>query len=165
MTTATAGRMAAPIALQYRTSEYLFAKALDGISEADLFRRPTPATNPILWIAGHMADTRVLALRALHESFDLNWGDCFQRGCELRAAASYPSIAEIAEAMKEIGARLYPLLASIEDEQLAQPATGVGVPRAVTLMDEMTLVAWHETYHLGQMGYVRKALGYSALTG
>jgi hypothetical protein len=151
--------------LQYRTSDYLFAKALDGIAESDLYRRPTSVTNHMLWIAGHMADTRVLSLRALHATFDLPWGDCFQRGCEVRADSEYPSIATVADILKTEGTRLSELLASVPDERLMQPATGVGVPRAQTLLDEITMVAWHEAYHLGQLGYVRKALGYSALAG
>ncbi len=165
MNITTARRLAAPIAQQYKTSEYLFGKALDGVTESDLYRRPTAVTNHMLWIAGHIVDTRVLSLRALHATFDLPWGDCFQRGCEVHADSEYPSITTIADIFRAEGTLLAELLASVPDERLLQPATGVGVPRAQTLLDEITLVAWHEAYHLGQLGYVRKALGYSALAG
>jgi hypothetical protein len=39
------------------------------------------------------------------------------------------------------------------------------VPNARTLMHEIAQLAWHDSYHLGQMAYLRKALGFDGLVG
>jgi uncharacterized damage-inducible protein DinB len=36
---------------------------------------------------------------------------------------------------------------------------------AMTLAGELAFFAMHDTYHVGQMAYIRKALGYPGLVG
>ncbi|WP_263351196.1 DinB family protein [Acidicapsa acidisoli] len=165
MTTVYASRAAAPIARMYRINEFFFAQALDGLTDTDLWRRPAENGNPMFWIAGHMVDTRALVPKALGEEFELPWQDQFKRYSKISDPSGYPDIALIRSTMARIGDRISVLLAEVDDEQLSQAATGVGVPNAKTLMDEISQLAWHDSYHLGQMGYLRKALGFQAMVG
>jgi uncharacterized damage-inducible protein DinB len=165
MTTTTRSAVAAPIAMMFRVNQGLVARALDSLTDDELWRRPTDNNNPMLWIAGHVVQTRAALLKLLGEPFDTGWGDLFARGVALQDRARYPSRGDIDSVMRDVTARLHTKLAALDDEQLASPATGPVFPNAQTVADQIAFLALHESYHVGQLAYVRKALGYPALVG
>jgi uncharacterized damage-inducible protein DinB len=130
-----------------------------------LWQRPTDNSNPMLWIAGHVVQTRAALLKLLGEPFDTGWGDLFARGAALQDRARYPSRGDIDPVMRDVTARLHTKLAALDDDQLAGPATGPAFPNAQTVADQIAFLALHESYHVGQLAYLRKALGYPPLVG
>jgi uncharacterized damage-inducible protein DinB len=64
-----------------------------------------------------------------------------------------------------IAERLDARLAAMTEQELARPAAGPQLPGAKTLADQIAFFAFHESYHAGQLGYLRKALGHSAVAG
>jgi uncharacterized damage-inducible protein DinB len=66
--------------------------------------------------------------------------------------------------MRDVSQRLQAKLAALDDAQLAQPPS-MNLPGTKTVADQLALFAFHDSYHVGQMGYIRKALGYPALAG
>jgi uncharacterized protein YndB with AHSA1/START domain len=169
MYAAVAGRTIAaglaPAMLIFKLNTGLLRSALDGLNAEELWRRPTPLTNPMLWIAGHIVQTRASMLRLLGEPFDTGWTDLFSRGAALAESSRYPSRDDIDRINREIINRLKVKFAALTDEDLAAPARGRQVPGAKTVGDQLTFLAFHESYHIGQLAYVRKALGHSALAG
>lgn len=159
---ATYCAVAAPIAMIFGINDDLVSRALNGLSESELWHRPTSRNNPMLWLAGHVTETRVKLLQILGETFDTTWGELFDRNATLQEPARYPSVEEIKRVMDEVKGKLYARLEALNEEQLAQPAKG---PGAKTLADQVAGFAFHDSYHVGQMGYVRKALGYPAIAG
>lgn len=160
---ATRSVIAGPIAVIFRVNDDLIAKALDGLNAAELGQRLTDKNNPMLWVAGHVAETRALALRILGEQIHTPWGELFGRGAALQKAGRYPSIEEIKHFMLEINHKLYARLEALDDEQLAEPAKGTEPGQ--TLADQIAVFAMHDSYHVGQMAFVRKGLGYSQIVG
>ena len=55
-------------------------------------------------------------------------------------------------------------LASLDEKYLASPAT-MALPGVRTIADQLGFFALHDTYHVGQLAYIRKALGYPGLAG
>jgi uncharacterized damage-inducible protein DinB len=162
----TSSAVAAPIAMMFQINQGLLARALDSLTDDELWQRPTDKNNPMLWIAGHVVQTRASILKLLGEPFDTGWGDLFQRGVALKDdRARYPSPREIDPVMRDITVRLHAKLAALDDQQLASPATGPSLPGAQTVADQIAFFAFHEAYHVGQLAYIRKALGYPALAG
>jgi uncharacterized damage-inducible protein DinB len=54
--------------------------------------------------------------------------------------------------------------AALTDERLAATSP-VSFAGAQTLAELLAFFAFHEAYHLGQVGYIRKQLGHSSLAG
>lgn len=71
----------------------------------------------------------------------------------------------VAPPAAKINRKLYAKLEALDDERLAQPAQGFELPHAKTIADQLAFFALHDAYHVGQMGFVRKALGYPGLAG
>lgn len=160
---ATRSAVTAPIAAIFRVNDDLIAKALEGLNAAELAQRLTDKNNPMLWIAGHVVETRVLVLRILGEQIDTPWGELFGRGATLQEGGRYPSVQEIKHVMQQINHKLYERLQALDDEHLAEPAKGT--ESGQTLADQIALFSMHDSYHVGQMAYIRKALGYPQIVG
>lgn len=164
MTSTSAGSAAAPIALIFAFSDPFVEQALDGLTQDELWRALTPSNNPLLWVAGHIVQTRAMVLQMLGQPADTGWGSLFDRGATLGNPENYPSGPEIAARMREISSRLHAALASLPEEQLNRPAS-LPIPGLKTLTDELAFFALHDAYHVGQLAYVRKGLGYPGLAG
>src|SRR5687768_10443809 len=108
MTTATTSAVAAPIATIFAINDGFVLPALAGLTHDELWKAPTDHNNAILWIAGHVVQTRAMILRLLGEPVDTGWGQLFDRGAPAATAADadrYPSRDEIEGAMREITPR------------------------------------------------------------
>jgi len=104
-------------------------------------------------------------LLILDDPFDTAWTDLFTRGSALHEASRYPSRDEIDRAHRQIVDRLRARFDMLTEADLASPARGRQLPGARTVGDQLAFLAFHESYHIGQLAYVRKALGHSAIAG
>jgi uncharacterized damage-inducible protein DinB len=166
-TTTPTSAVTAPIATIFAINDNFVLQALKGLTHEELWKAPTDRNNAILWIAGHVVQTRAMLLNLLGEPVDTGWGKRFDRGAPAARTAEaneYPSGSEIERVMSEITPRLYTKLASLDDTCLAGPAK-LQVPGTKTVGDELAFFAMHDSYHVGQLGYVRKGLGYPGLAG
>ena len=164
MTTTTANSAAAPIALIFAFSDPFVHQALEGLTPEELWRPLTTSNNPLLWVTGHIVQTRAMVLQMLGEQVDTGWGTLFDRGAKVGDPKNYPSGPEVARVMREISQRLHTALGALQDEQLSRPAS-LPIPGLKTLTDELAFFALHDAYHVGQLAYVRKGLGYPGLAG
>ena len=162
--TQTLCAVAAPIATIFAINDGFVLQALDGLTDEELWRAPTERNNAILWIAGHVVQTRAMVLQVLGESVDTGWGNLFDRGATVGDAQGYPSGNEIQRVMRNVSPQLNAKFATLKDEYLARPAT-MQLPATKTVADELGFFALHDSYHVGQMVYIRKGLGYPGLAG
>src|SRR5262245_11052473 len=165
MTTGTMTSVAAPLALIYAVNDGLMRRALEGLTEDQLWHRPTDHSNPMFWLLGHVVHTRGGVLRILGDNYRTGWGEIFQRGAALRDRAAYPSLTDIERVRDEVSTRIQQQLASAGEEQLAADAVGAKLPMARTVADQVAFLAMHDSYHVGQLGYLRKMLGHSGIAG
>ena len=155
----------APVSLIFKLNTGLMRSTLDGVGADELTQRPTPLTNPMLWIFGHIVQTRAMMLGLLGDPFDTGWADLFTRGAALHETSRYPSHSDLDEIHRRIVDRLKVKFDALTDADLAAPARGKPLPGAKTVGDQLAFLAFHESYHVGQLAYVRKALGHSAIAG
>ena len=163
-TTTSPNTAAAPVATIFAFSDPLIHQALEGLTQEELWRPLTPSNNPLIWVAGHIVQTRAMVLQMLGQQADTGWGCLFDRGAKLGDPGHYPSGSEVARVMNGITPRLHAALAVLEDEQLNRPSS-LPIPGLKTLTDELAFFALHDAYHVGQLAYLRKGLGYPGLAG
>jgi uncharacterized damage-inducible protein DinB len=112
-----------------------------------------------------MAVVRARMLSALGEEFDTGLGDAFGRGATLQDASVYPSREKINEASREVNRRLFAKLATLTDADLSKAAQGPRPNFVQTVGEQIAFFALHDSYHVGQLAYVRKALGLPGVVG
>jgi hypothetical protein len=141
----------APIVSIFRINDDLLPKALNGLGPEQLWHRLTDKTNPMLWIAGHLVQTRADILALTGNPFDTGWAGLFARGSSVGNLEKYPSIEEILRVLGQINQKFYTTLESLKEEQLSA--------------DTLAGFALHDSYHLGQLAYIRRGLGHPAIAG
>jgi uncharacterized damage-inducible protein DinB len=154
-----------PLAAIFRLNDGFITRALDGLSEADVHRRPSDRSNSMFWLLGHVVHTRGSLVRILGGDFRTGWGDTFRRGALHRDPKDYPSLASIEQTRGEAMSELLTRLTTASSEQLGKPAAGPPLPNVKTVGDQIAFLAFHESYHVGQMAFVRKMLGHTAVAG
>jgi len=154
-----------PVAFILAANDSLADRTFAGVKQDDLWTRPTAQTNSMLWIFAHMAAVRARMLNVLGDSYDPGLGEAFGRGAQVLDAASYPTREKISEASREVNARLFAKLATVGDAELSQEAKGPRPPSAQTVGEQLAFFALHDSYHVGQLAYVRKALGLPGVVG
>ena len=119
----------------------------------------------MLWIFGHIVTTRASLAGHLGVPVGTGWDKKFARGAELLPSDQYPPIQEIERVNRDVVDRLKTRFATLTDAELSGPPTISSLSGVTTLAEQLAFFAFHESYHVGQMGYVRKALGGSRLAG
>jgi uncharacterized damage-inducible protein DinB len=157
--------MLQPLALIFKLNNNLIARSLDGLSDEDVWRQPSGSGNPIGWILGHLTETRAGLLSDMGMPFDCGWSRAFQRGSALQDRAGYPARAAIEAAWKATHPAMRDAFGTISDDRLVAPASRRPVPGIESLAALIAFCGFHESYHVGQIGLIRKQLGHSSIAG
>jgi uncharacterized damage-inducible protein DinB len=155
----------APLAFIFDTNDALIRRTLKDLPPEAGWQQPGDGGNSIMWILGHITQTRAGLLAILGEPVETGWGNLFKRGAERQDPRVYPRPDAIKQMGAELTARLRDTLRTIGDDQLATPVTQVKVAGVTNLAQALAFFAFHEAYHVGQLGYVRKLLGHGSIAG
>jgi uncharacterized damage-inducible protein DinB len=148
----------------FKTNTDLFMRTLKGIPPDRLLAQPGNDSNHLLWIAGHVVVHRARVLQLLGQEWSAPWEELFARGSKLAAAEQYPAIEELVRAWDDVSGRLASSLANASAEALGEPVSK-GMTLDGKVSGKIAFLSLHETYHVGQMGYLRKWLGFGAAIG
>ena len=149
----------------FRANDSLFHSALDGIAREDLLRRPHDNSNPLIWVAGHAMTSRWSLTKISGEDMENQWAKIFGRGATVDSNVSYPEASEIVSLWDKVTEKLMSRLEVLEDDELSTPVSFPVPTGDKTKRGAIVFLNYHETYHIGQMAYLRKWLGYSQLVG
>jgi uncharacterized damage-inducible protein DinB len=153
------------IALIYKLNNGVVSRILDGLSDDEVWQSPPGGGNPIGWILGHVAEYRTALLGLLGSPVQAEWSArLFARGSVRGDRGAYPSRAAIEATWKATHGAMRDAFEAATAERLSSPAT-IDLPGVRTLADQIAFGAFHESYHVGQMGYVRRQLGHTAVVG
>jgi len=154
----------APMAAIFALNTRLFENCLEGVAEADAQRRLDDRTNSLAFIAAHLVDTRAWAIRYVGGDEPAPFDGALAYGTTIDAVSRVPTLEQILDAWDEIGERFEARLATCTAEQLAATPSQQfpGVPP--TVLDGLGFLLQHESYHLGQLGLLRKLLGHPAMS-
>ena len=149
---------------QYLYTTRTFLANLEGISDEEAFIQPQGGGHCMNWVAGHIVQHRALTLQLLGcpFHFPFNKYTRYNRGTDpiLKDGPKVVPLSEMREDWSATGKDLLANLESVKVETLAKPA-----PYSPLGDDEETvgsLVAgllFHESYHIGQVGLLRRLLG------
>jgi len=156
--------VAEPIALLFKINNSMVHRGLEGLSDDQTWQQLEGKGNPIAWIIGHITETRSQMLGLLGAPWDAGWGGKFKRGSELFDRFAYPTRVEIEARFTETHESMRAAFATLTADALAATAP-VSFAGARTVADLLAFFAFHEAYHVGQVGYIRKQLGHSSLVG
>ena len=141
----------------------MYTKSLAGIEHEALLTRPGPRSNPLLWVAGHLTQARTRLLSAFGPPRQIPWSDLFATGSVIGDLRQYPSAGELEAVWRSASAELMRRLDACGEAELGAPSPEWLTSHDGTLRGGLGYVALHEAYHIGQMGFLRKWLGFDQL--
>jgi len=147
----------------FKTNTDLVTKATEGIPAEQWLLKPGDASNHLLWVMGHLVWARGNILRTLGSSWTLPWAKQFSRGAACGDASEYPQVEEIRKAWADVSNQLPTCLAEASAELMAKPHDKPTFDGKVGGF--VAFLAFHETYHVGQVAYLRKWLGHGQVVG
>lgn len=149
----------------YRMHSQMFNNMLDGIRETDAQTRIEGRTNHFTWMVGNLVNCRywLAEIFGMPEKDPNN--DLFRDGKALDANAKYPSLDELKKEWHRISPVLYQKLLSVDDVELEQAyELGMNVPYVEeNKLNMIGMCLDRESYLFGQLGLMRKVLGYDAV--
>jgi uncharacterized damage-inducible protein DinB len=149
----------------FKRNQELLAKAIDGLTAEQWSTRPLEACNSALWLLGHIVWARSRALRLVGFTWTKPWLDLFARGSKPAEAPPYPSSGELLDAWQDLCSTFPITLEEISRDVLAKPVQQPSPSFDGTVGGMLSFLAMHESYHVGQLVYVRRLLGCSGVVG
>jgi uncharacterized damage-inducible protein DinB len=147
----------------YALNSKLIRLGLEDLSQEDASRRTRGGQgSSISYLVGHLLASRIAALRMLGKAEGNPYSQQFGGGTAASDGADYPSVADLAHQWDEVATRFATALEGLSHEDVLAAHEGFPVPDQ-TVRGALMFRAWHESYHVGQIGMIRTELGYPAL--
>ena len=149
----------APFADLFRLNTKLFRNTLAGLDEVDATARPNEHTNSAAFIGGHLVETRAWMGRYLGLATPAPFGGVLEHATSLDQIKELPKLVDIRPAWEALSETVSARLDQVTEEQLAAPGSQKFPGVAPTVLGGIAFLLQHESYHIGQLAYLRKYLG------
>lgn len=166
-TTAQAMTMNAPAIypslLIFKLNSRLFTNSLDAVTEEQATQRISEHSNHLLWIATHTVWARYNTLQLLGGDAKNPYQQLFENFKAYDPNDAYPSLAAVKEEWHKVSPLLKEALHAVSEEHLAADAPFKNPIGDQTIGGTIIFLAQHESYDIGQMGYLKKFLTKEAM--
>jgi hypothetical protein len=147
-----------------RLTDRVLHANLEGVTQAESLAHPDPAGNCLNWVVGHMAciQNKVLPLVGQAPVVDAASLDRYDRGsAPMTDPAEARDLGELLGIWDQAAARWDAGLAALPADALAQPApfSPSGDPDE-TVGSLLATLLFHQGYHAGQTGVLRRVAGH-----
>ena len=150
------------VMLQLETAKWALHENLEGLSHEDSLVSAEKGGNNANWVLGHLVSANSDLLQTLGEdvSCDAEQMAPYKRGSEPLDPAKAQPLDELLTAFDRSHDRLVAKLGSMSAQELAAPApfSPTNNPDE-TLGSLASVVAFHQAYHVGQTGVLRRMVG------
>lgn len=149
----------------YNVTEQLALKALKEAKPETLNIRPNDKANSLAWVFGHIVASRLGIAKTLGIDESRDWDKLYDFGAEVKEPEAYPSIDELKETFADINAKLKARFEEMTDDDLkGEPAFKIpGIEESPAGI--VAFMSLHESYHVGQLGYIQRLHGGEKLVG
>ena len=149
----------------FKTNMYLVEKALEGLSDDEFSTRPSDNNNSLQFILGHLIGSRAQLLSFGNKKFEREYFAYIGRGVETPSSEQLPNLQGMVADWQAVSKEMFEMLAQMTDEQLSAKYDGNLPFEDNSVLGAIAFLGFHETYHTGQMSYIRRFLGHSQVVG
>jgi uncharacterized damage-inducible protein DinB len=146
----------------YGLSNGILATSIGDLSDENAKVRSRGGAGPsISWTIGHLCHYKVKVLELLGQSRENPFSSTFEHAAATDGA-EYPPLANLAASFSALNRELCTALASSAD-RLEAAMPGAGPHAEKRIIDTVLFLAWHEAYHIGAIGAIRREQGRKAI--
>lgn len=149
--------------LQIGTCYHIVKANVGEVTHEESLKQPEPAGNCLNWVLGHLVATRSEFLRGLGAEPVWDEADCrryARHGAPIKSAREAKLWDEIWKAYELTQQRILQSVSELTPQQLAQraPFSPSNNPKE-TVGSLLAVFAFHDAYHTGQTGVLRRIVG------
>lgn len=149
------------VARTYELGNRLFMGGVATLDDADARRIVADNTNPVIWLAGHLLNSRKYLLGLFGDERELTWEMKFRDKYD--PSTDYPPMSELVDTWTSISDALHAKIKQADDEQLAREITWDLPNGDKTVRGALLFYSFHEAWHLGQIAYALRGMGKDGL--
>jgi len=134
---------------------------LDGVTHEESLIQPEGGGNCLNWVLGHIVATRDNVMQLLHQQpvWTKEITGVYQRGsAPLRDGANAQPLEKLVADLERSQERLVAGLSAASEPELSAPAPDKSA--ADTVGETLFVLQFHEAYHAGQTGLLRRMAGH-----
>ena len=154
----------APLASIFRLNTELVLNCIEDLDDRLAQARGEPPVNSIAFLVAHLSETRHLMAQIIGQPLPSPFSPAFSKARTLDQAGPLPSLDELRAHWERISAHLAVHIERLDTAQLAQSSSQRLPGTDGTLLGALAFLAQHESYHLGQIGILRRQLGCSPMS-
>jgi uncharacterized damage-inducible protein DinB len=151
------------VRILYHYNHLVLGMNTNGLTHEDSLRQPTPGGNCMNWVLGHIVANRNTILKALGQEpiWTEKTAEPYQRGsAPLTGESDAIPLEQILEDLNASQERILGALDRMDPERLSgPPPPDLTKDKDETLGSLLTVLGFHEAYHAGQTGLLRRLLG------
>ena len=140
----------------------VFKLTVDGLTQEDSLIQPKPAGNCLNWVVGHLLCVYDQMLPLLGQASVMQPGALkrYERGsAPIKSASEAMELSYLLTGIEEAVARMDAGLQGLSEETMDSPAPFSPTGRPETVRSLVSLILFHQAYHTGQAGMLRRLAG------
>jgi uncharacterized damage-inducible protein DinB len=150
----------------YGANSELLVRSVQGLSPEQVTAWHGEEGNSILWIVGHVVTSRYGVCNYLGLDVTNPFGRQFTRGAKRKDdVADYPPFEDLLEDWKKVSGTVQDGFGVISQERWKEGITASFPGVESTVEGAVSFLHLHESYHIGQLAYIRRILGSDQVVG
>ena len=151
-----------PIIALHEVSNGILATGIGDLTDQDARARSRGGAGPsIAWTIGHLCHYKLKVLELLGQPRENAFTAQFEH-TPASDGSDYPPLADLAASFSALTGDVCAALASAS-ERLEAPMPGAGLHDEKRILDTVLFLTWHEAYHIGAIGAIRREQGHKAI--
>ncbi|MEM8960211.1 MAG: DinB family protein [Acidobacteriota bacterium] len=150
----------APLSEVFHLNTRLFHNAFEGVSDFTARRQPNERSNNMIFLAMHLVDARFYLARflGLEAPSPFSLDDILS----IEQMPDFATVEDVRTLWARAAEQIMPRFATLTIEDLERPSPDQFPIEDNTVAGGLTFLLQHESYHLGQLGLLRKFFGLAA---
>ena len=137
----------------------LLLNCLDGLSDEEARRRLAGGGNTIAFLAAHLTDTRHFLAHRLGHPVANPLSRYLAEASSIDDIVEWPTLSEQRDWWRSVSRHLADVMAARTPEDLRRPNVHRFPVGDASELGMIAFLAQHDSYHIGQMGFLRRQLG------
>ncbi len=147
--------------LEHNTRLYL--DCLQDVDDEVLRRRPSPETNDMAFVACHVLDARYFLAEYLGLEVENPFGEMLAGVRGVEDLKSCPPADALRSAWRDVSARLSSRFGQLDAQDVVRISSHTFPVGDRTVLGGIAFLLAHESYHVGQLAFLRKFHGFGAM--
>lgn len=148
-----------PIADIFALNTDLIVNCLDGVTEAQANQRLVGGGNSIAFLLAHLTDARHYVASLVGAPVDNPLESTLAEARSIEDVEKLPPLSELQTAWISISRHLTATFEGLDRSELAQPTEQSFPIAGEKVVDAIAFLAQHDSYHVGQIAFIRRQLG------